>query len=342
MTAQHRRRSLVAVLALSVVTACGGEQERSAAPSPSAAPTTASPAPPPPAPPPVDPLTGSGTAPATPLVALKIDNAPLARPFHRGLEGAAVLYVELVEGGATRFVGLYSQPFGGEVGPLRSFRESDIELLSQYGRAAVGFSGANEGVLRSFRAAVDAGQLANAGYDDNKDLYRIGERRKDAKNFYAVPDRLAQAPGATPAKDLGWRFADAPPAGAVPAATARVVMSDRSALELRFDQACGCYAVLQDGQALPGFTARNVLVQQVPVRESGYRDVTGAPTPYSVTVGSGTVDLLRGGTRTTGQWSRPDVPSATRWTDPAGADLVLAPGPTLVVLQPAGLPFSTG
>ena len=340
VTDLHRLRRLSApLLAVALLAAaCGGDDpEPKASPSP----TTASPTPSaPPAPPPVDPLTGAPPQPTTPLVAVKVDNAPLARPFYKGLEGASVLYVELVEGGATRFLALYSQPFGGQIGPIRSFRESDIELLAQFGRPAVGFSGANEGVLRAFRQAVQDGVLANASYDDVPGLYSIGERRRDAKNFYAVPDQMAKAAGAAPSKDIGWTFAPAPPPGGLPGGAATVVMSDRSTLQVQYDAASKRYRLVQDGAALPGFTAANVVVQQVGLRDGGYRDVTGAVTPYSVTVGTGALELLRDGLRFQGSWNRPTAPEGTRLLGPTGAPLPLAPGPTLVLLHPVGLPFS--
>lgn len=341
-TAGSPARLLLAVLACTaLLAACGGDDQPVASPSPTPSPTPSEPPPPPPPPP--DPLTGVLPAPTVPLVAVKIDDAPLARPFHRGLDAASVVYVELVEGGATRLMALYSQPPEGEVGPIRSFRDSDIELLVQHGRPAVGFSGANAGVLRGFRGAVDAGQLADASYDTHPGLYRIGERRRDAKNFYAVPLRMAQtAAGATPARDIGWTFDPAPRPDAAPGATASVVFSDREGVELRYDGGTGRYAVLQGGAPLTGAAPANVVVQQVGVRGSGYRDVTGAESPYSVTVGSGTAHVLRDGVLVTGQWQRPDAASGTRLLDPAGVPIALKPGPTWVLLQPAGLPFSAG
>jgi hypothetical protein len=344
VTRPHLRRPRPAVLALSallctaLLAACGSDPEPAPSPSPVAAPTEQ---PPPPPPPPVDPLTGSGVAAGVPLVAVKIDDAPLARPFHRGLDAASVVYVELVEGGATRLLALYSQPPDTEIGPIRSFRESDIELLVQHGAAAVGFSGANEGVLRSFRDAVSAGALRDVSYDTRPELYRIGERRRDAKNFYAVPLRMAQAaPDAAPARDIGWAFDAAARPDATPGTAARVVFSDRETVELRYDPLSQRYGVFQGGAGLIGASPANVVVQQVGVRSSGYRDVTGAITPYSQTLGGGTVDVLRDGVRTTGRWERPTPADGTRLLDAAGAPIALKPGPTWVLLQPAGLPLS--
>lgn len=331
------RVTLSALACAALLAACGGDAP-AAEPTPVAAPSS-TPPPPPPPPPAPDPLTGTGAAPTAPLVAVKIDNAPLARPFHRGLEAASVVYVELVEGGATRLLALYSQPPDLEIGPIRSFRESDIELLAQYGKPAVGFSGANDGVLASFRQAVAAGQFADVTYDTRPELYRIGERRSDAKNFYAVPARMAQTAGGSgaPAKDIGWTYAPAPGPGTTPGTAALAAYSDRETVEVRYDPASQRYGVFWAGQGIKGASPANVVVQQVGVRASGYRDVTGAVTPYSQTLGGGTVDVLRDGTRTNGRWERPTPADGTRLLDAAGAPIALKPGPTWVLLQPAGL-----
>lgn len=336
-------RLLLALLACTaLIVACGGEDPKpQASPSPTPSPTPSQTPPPPPPPPPPNPLTGVVPAPTAALVAVKIDNAPLARPFHRGLDAASLVYLELVEGGATRMMALYSEPPGTDVGPIRSFRESDIELLVQHGPIGVGFSGANGGVLRSFQQAVAAGELVDVSYDSKPQLYRIGERRRDAKNFYAVPASLSQAAaGAVPAQDIGLVFDPAPRPGAAPGGTATVVFSDRESAELRYDPATGRYAVVQAGTPLTGAAPANVIVQQVPVRASQYKDVTGAVTPYTTSVGSGPAHVLRDGVLVSGQWQRPDAASGTRYLDPAGAPIALKPGPTWILLQPVGLPFS--
>lgn len=339
-----RRRTLPLVLVTALVlllAACsGGGDEPSAAPR-TAAPSE-SPAPPPP-PPPVDPITGTPPLATAPLVAVKIDNSPLARPFHRGLDVASLTYLELVEGGATRMMALYSQAPDVEIGPVRSFRESDIEILQQYGKPGVSFSGANGGTLATFRQAVAAGQMVEVSYDTHPALFRLAERRSDARNFFTNPARLAAAaPGAQPAKDMGWLYDAAPRADALPGNEARIVFSDRETWTVRYDAASGRYAVLTGGQPLTGAVPANVIVQQVQVRPTRYRDTTGAVTPYSSTVGTGPLQLLRDGTVIGGTWNRPDPASPTQFLDGAGAPLALRPGPTWILLQPAGLPFSAG
>jgi hypothetical protein len=337
---RRSRLAVAAVAAAALLAACSGDPEPVASPSPSPSPTEEPP--PPPAPEPVDPLTGVAPAPGGPLVAVKIDNGPLARPFHRGLDAAGIVYLELVEGGATRLLALYSQTPDLEVGPIRSFRESDIELLQQYGKPGVAFSGANSGVLNAFRRSVQAGQMVEVSYENRPDLYRIGERRRDAKNFFANVGVLAgNAQGAEPARDMGIAFDPAPRPDAAPAGGATVVFSDRETWGVQFDPATGTYALSHNGAALIGVAPVNVIVQQTEIRGSGYRDVTGAVTPATVSVGGGGLHVLRDGTVIAGQWQRPDPGAPTAYVDGAGAPIPLKPGPTWILLQPAGLPFST-
>lgn len=312
---------------------------------PSAVPSTTSPRPsqpPPPAPPAVDPLTGSGAAPTAPLVVMKVDDAPLARPFQRGLEAAPLVYVELVEGGLARFIALYDSAPDVQVGPVRSLRESDIELLRQFGKPAVAFSGANTGVLTTFRQAVAAGQAVEVSYENHRELFGEGPRRVDARNFFASPAALAGAAAGAAPVHAAFTFGSALPATAVPAGGAHVVFSPQQSFDLRYDAASHHYAVLQGGAAVPGAAPVNVVVQQVQVKDSRYHDVHGSVTPYTTSVGSGPVQVLSGGKVAAGTWSRPDVASATQLLDAAGQPLPLAPGPTWILLQPAGQGFSAG
>src|SRR5436190_722963 len=61
------------------------------------------------------------------IVAVKIDNAPEARP-PLGLGQTDMVYEELAEGGLTRFVAMFLQNEPDPVGPVRSARLTDIYL----------------------------------------------------------------------------------------------------------------------------------------------------------------------------------------------------------------------
>ena len=332
-------RTATALLCVTLLTACSGGGTATKATSTPAPSATPSPTPKPiPTVSTIDLLTGSSPRHTGPLVAVKVDNALLARPFQRGLASAAIVYQELVEGGSTRLLAVLESDAAPdvEVGPIRSARETDIDLLRQYGGISIGFSGANTGVTSQFNSAARNGYLVNASYDEIPGAYRLAEHRRDAQNFFTKPAKIAsRKPGAGP-KDIGLRFG-ALPLGGTPAATGTASFSGQSALRFRY--AGGRWVLSQGGTVLPVSPA-NVIIQYVSVIGSRYKDVHGNPTPYTVTTGGGKAVVLRDGTRLEGRWKRTGY-GGTHFVDAHGRDLLLKAGPSWVVLLPSAGSLST-
>ena len=92
------------------------------------------------------PFTGEPMTSLGPVLAVKIDNLAPARP-QTGLAGADIVYVLPVEGGLSRFLAVYSSDSPPVIGPVRSAREDDLELLRQFGRPAFAYSGAQPQLL---------------------------------------------------------------------------------------------------------------------------------------------------------------------------------------------------
>ena len=80
------------------------------------------------------------------VLAVKIDDTNAAHP-QIGLEDADIVYIEQVEGGLTRLAAIFSTVIPQRVGPVRSARISDIDILSQFGRVAFAYSGAQRKLL---------------------------------------------------------------------------------------------------------------------------------------------------------------------------------------------------
>ena len=278
-----------------------------------------------------DPLTG--LAPRhSPIVVIKVDNATTARRYQRGLGHAAIVYQELVESGQTRFAAVFDNAYDGEVGPIRSVRETDLELLPEYGRVAVAFSGGNSGIKGQFRSAVRSGMLLDASYDVLPADYRLAEQRVDARNFFSTPARLAAASNSATPTDIGLRFG--PLAGGTPASSATVPFSDMMVVGVRY-RSDGTYAILQDGSTMPGVAPANVVIQYVPIKRGRYVDVLGAPSPYTVTLGEGNALVLRDGQMVHATWKRSAATSGTRYLDSHGRDVALKAGSTWVLLVPS-------
>jgi hypothetical protein len=320
------------LLTACLLAACSGghktaKSSATPSPSPSASPTpTASPTPVP-----TDPLTGLPRNGRPSLVAIKVDNAPLARPYQTGLGRAAIVYQELVEGGSTRFLAVYEADRGGagEVGPIRSARESDVPLMRLFGRIPLAFSGAQPGVVAIVRTAQRFNWLVDASYDAIPGAYRLGARRRDARNFFAVPAVLAHLRPSRAATDIGLRFGAATPG--LPTRGALLAYSPQATVSLTYIG--GRWRIAQSGRVMPGVGPVNVIIQRVREKGSGFVDVHGMPTPYTVTTGSGAAVVLRGGQRVVARWTRSGY-GPIHYLDRLGHDVRLAPGPTWVLLLP--------
>jgi len=273
----------------------------------------------------VSPLTGL-RAPSGPVLAVKIDNVPPARP-HTGLTAADLVYVEQVESGQTRLMAVYSSHLPDRVGPVRSARESDMELLRQFGRPVLAFSGAQSALLPLLKAApshlVDEGGTPGA--------FQRAPDRPAPHNLYLRPARaLATAPDATHAKDIGFRFGPAPEGGAP--VNSRTVRFPAARYTFTWTPAAHTWRVTMDGRSDGPLAPATVVVQHVTVRASRFHDFLGAVSPYTVTTGTGTAQVLRDGKAYEARWSRPDPDGGTRFTTPSGAPLNFAPGQVWVLL----------
>src|SRR5262245_9182268 len=137
------------VTLVAVAAACGHAKRKISAVVPTTAPPTTVATTTAPPPPPVFPLTGLPTSagPAVrPALSVKVDNVTGAFP-QAGLNDADIVTEELVEGGQTRLFVTYQSRDADRVGPIRSARPVDADLLSQLGGGVFAYSGAAPGEI---------------------------------------------------------------------------------------------------------------------------------------------------------------------------------------------------
>src|SRR5579859_7089046 len=150
----------------------------------------------------LDPFTGERVKALGPVLAVKIDNIVYARP-QTGLRSADIVYVIPVEGGLTRFMAVFSSHIPTTVGPVRSARQSDLDLLAQFGRPAFAWSGATPHLVPFIERApfiVDLYANLVNGY------WRDPNRIAPYNLFATTKTLMSQAPKASKARDIGFRF----------------------------------------------------------------------------------------------------------------------------------------
>jgi hypothetical protein len=300
--------------------------------------------------PPVAPLTGlpaPGADVNRPVMAVKVENAPEARP-QAGFESAEVVYEEVVEGGATRFILLFHVKDSEDVvGPVRSARPVDPDILVQYGKPVIVFSG---GISTFVNALAQAGlTLVSEDTGDPVLIRRPGYVAPH--NLYAKPtaemrDYLKTAnrmPTSGPAQKI-FTFGPAGAADKAPVtATATAAVVDFSVLgRMEWDFAGGVWNRYNgDGTVFNSengeqVKATNVAILSVNPLDTGNIDASGAPVPSWEVVGSGALTVLTsGGTAVTGTWSRPSLDAETSYLDSNGQPIPFAPGVTWVQLLPS-------
>ncbi|WP_367319561.1 DUF3048 domain-containing protein [Streptomyces sp. HUAS ZL42] len=272
-------------------------------------------------------------APVGSVLAVKIDNASAARP-QTGLNSADVVYTEQVEGGLSRLMAVYATKLPKTVGPVRSARESDLELLRQFDHPILAFSGAQRKLLplidKAPLEAMPPGKVSGA--------YYRGTDKSAPHNLYLRPGELLPTAPGPAALTTGFQYGDAPEGGRAEAS--RTVRYPATRFTFTWSGSRHRYLVAMDGTPTvttdgKPVTPATVVVQYVNVRKSGFRDFLGNNTPYTETVGSGKAQVLRDGRTYDVRWKREKATDGTKFTTGDGKQVNFARGQVWVVFAKA-------
>jgi hypothetical protein len=348
-----KRVSTISLVVLIVASACTSHKT-------SAATKTSPP------PPPIAPLTGLIVAPGSPFLtrgalAIKIENTPDSRP-QSGLENADIVVEEQVEGGITRFIAIFQSHDARVVGPVRSARPEDPDLLRQYG-AILAFSGGAQYVIDHIRRTPNIVMLGpdQAGdaffrvsyraaphnlYSSTTALYRVA--RGQAKNPPTPPFRFSPvvptpAPSPSPSPS-----ASPTPAPIVKDGRSLAINFSTSTYKAVWRWSPVAKAYLRSEGSVPHrvasgkqLSAQNILVLSVSIYQSKHRDAAGHTTPIARVAGSGKAVLFRNGVQIVGKWSRASLKDPMVFTTTIGTPLLFDPGVTWVELVPLGIKVSS-
>jgi hypothetical protein len=294
-------------------------------------------------PPQAGPLTGTNVAASKairPLLVVKVDNDPKARP-QAGINQADVVVEEMVEGGVTRFMAIYQSADAESVGPVRSVRSTDVNFATSLNRPLFAYSGANSVFKILLRKAV----FFDVGFEALPEAYQRKSDRPAPSNLFTSTGALfAKAPTGAPAPSPFWAFRPAGTAApGTAAASASIDFRGRAGTKVvwTWDGAGGGWKRTQNGTAHvdaagAAVAPRNVVIQFVPYVDSKLRDRTEAAVPEAELVGQGEAWFLTDGKVVKGKWDKPSITKPTAYLDAAGQAIALTPGQTWVELAPTG------
>lgn len=272
-----------------------------------------------------------------PVLAVKIDDTNAAHP-QVGLNSADVIYIEQVEGGLTRLAAIFTDKIPDLIGPVRSARISDIEILEQYGRVGFAYSGAQS----KMRPVLAAANLENMSaernppsiYQSDKTRYAPTNMMVDAK---ALLKKTIEDEGKKidTVKSIGWQFGKG--SELAKDLTSAEVKWPAAKYGMTWSKSEKRWLLTFNGKANLDSNGRqlgsaNFVIQKVAITDSIYGDKFGGVTPMSNTVGSGTGYLLRDGKIVSIKWERPSPQVGTIWTLADGTVANFADGQVWIAL----------
>lgn len=280
----------------------------------------------------------------TPVIAVKVENDPVARP-QAGLDAADLVVEELIEGGRTRFAAVYQSVIPTSVGPVRSLRHVDAAIVAPFADA-LHYSGGAAVTMKYVKGVLP--KRITLYPDGAKGSYRDADRPAP-HNLFMRLDKLAAKvkTRTTPAVGLfartdNYTWADL-------GALEPVAESEISRVTIKFSAAetstwtwskndklwlraeSGQPFVTPDGARIG---AENIVILIVKTSNAGYNDPKGNPVPRTNLTGSGKGYILVNGARMSVTWQKKTVSSQITLLDGGGNLVNLPPGRTWVELVP--------
>ena len=285
----------------------------------------------------IAPLTGIAVAvgsSAHPSLAAKIDNHVAARP-QVAIDRTDLVFEELVEGGITRYVAVWQSSIPDQVGPVRSIRPMDPDIIAPFG-GLVSYSG---GQQRFVDAMIATGQISAIFDYDTTGLFSRSKATAAPHNVILAASEFANrnVTVAPPAQQYAYAATLAGASAVVDGAPISVIntrFSNSSARSWTWNAEAPAYLRAQDGAPdLTGdgvqLAATNVVVLRV--------DVTvDQSIPKTELIASGEASISTGGKTLAATWSKSSQTAPIRLVDAHGVTIRLAPGNTWFQLVPNG------
>jgi hypothetical protein len=293
------------------------------------APTTTAPAP-------VQPLTGLPLTDPTLLakvaLVVKVSNDPGARP-QTGLNDPDIIF-EAWGAGPTRFATIWHSRDLDFVGPIRSCREQDVNLVGEFNRAVFACSGGNPGNILLLRGSdlllVTEGQGPGWELDPKRSRPHKTHANTALLRSNAGPDRSG------PSQQFHYRAVGEAATAGDPM-TGFDLQIQQVFVQWRYDPASGAYLRSQDKHPHTLTDGKQVSTENVVVVELDYEPShTDGRSPDGITTGSDPAVVFTGGRMISGTWTRADRLSPFAFTDASGAPVLLTPGRTFIELSNSG------
>jgi hypothetical protein len=294
----------------------------------------------------VDPLTGLAVEDATLLnrrpIAIKVENLPRADRPQYGLSKTDLVYEYYTEEGSTRFIAIYYGQNATQVGPIRSARFFDVNVIDAYKSVFV-FGSAWEPVLQRLYNSDFSNRLIIEGSYTSPALFRTNNGALLMANTTQLPSVItAMSINNSVQNEEGMFFKLDVPASGTTAQQVFIRFSSAIYNRWDYDATSGKYLRFEDTQdATNGPEVYGALVDAQDNSQVSADNVVIIEVPYSIyvrtadttvydasMVGTGGAYIARDGQIYKVTWSRPTKDSVLSLTGPDGQPFAFKPGNT--------------
>lgn len=267
-------------------------------------------------------------------IAAKIDNHWDARP-QIGLETTDLVFEELVEGGITRYVAVWQSVIPELLGPVRSIRPMDPDIVSPFG-GIICYSGGQQRFIDLMRNTPVYNAI-HGQQDTESTFYRTTTKSAPHNVVVKAQELLAQHKDiAAPQQQFAYSL-DVPSSTAAKEGTPTGVVNYRFSTGFygtwTYNATTGLFYRAQQGDKDldsngKQLTATNVVVVRVGVVNDG-------GVPKTQLFGGGEAWVSSGGGTVHGSWSKSSATSPIRLLDDSGVTIRLAAGNSWIELVPS-------
>ena len=269
--------------------------------------------------------------PDRPALVVKIDNNPAARP-QSGLNAADIVFEEIVEVG-TRFAAVFHNASANPVGPIRSGRTQDVDLLGGLQAPLFAWSGGNAGVTR----AIADSDFIDTYHSAPRGTYRRQGNNGAPHNLYSDTDALwalTTPEAGRPIPLFSYLPPGEAPAGnpATPAPRCAWTATTCCGSTTRPPTPTGARRMAGVTTTPTTASSSTRRTSSSSTRPTG-RAYVDRRSPEAVTIGGGPATVLSGGTVRTGSWLRNTRTDGIALFADDGTAIELLPGRTWVELH---------
>jgi len=287
---------------------------------------------------PVAPLTGLPADEATldrSALVVKVDNHPRARP-QTGLDRADIVF-DLRAEGITRFAAVFQSQIPDPVGPVRSSRTSDFDLLRGLDNPLYASSGANDYVASGLRS-LPIVELTNR---TRGEYFRNFDRPAPHNLYVNGTDLYALAPDDLPDPEPWFQYRAAedalPPTATVATGPVSIAFTGSPLVTHAWDAAVGGWLRTQDGAPHLTVAGDQLAPENVVIFVTDYStSPADAISPEVRSTGGGRLVVLTNGHVVVGTWARPNAEDKPLLLDGNGAEIALTPGRTWILMPESG------